>query len=38
MPPVRPDGFGFLGIFPFSNVQGISINGRYLWTRMSFSL
>ena len=38
MPPVRPEGFGFLGIFPFSNVQGISVNGRYLWTRVSFTL
>jgi iron complex outermembrane recepter protein len=39
MPPVRPAGVGdFSGIFPYSNVQGISVNGRYLWTRMSFSL
>jgi iron complex outermembrane recepter protein len=39
MPPVRPAGIGdFSGIFPYSNVQGISVNGRYLWTRMSFTL
>lgn len=34
-PPVRPDGFDFLGMFPFYSSSGLHMNGQYLWTRVS---
>lgn len=36
-PPVRPDGYNFSGIFPFYSSSGLSINGRYVYTRLSVS-
>jgi hypothetical protein len=37
-PPVRPDGYDFLGIFPFYSTSGLHMNGRSLWTRLSVRL
>lgn len=37
-PPVRPEGYDFLGIFPFYSSSGLSMNGRYVYAqaRVSF--
>lgn len=36
-PVVRPDGYNFRGIFPFYSSSGLSMNGRYVYTRLSVS-
>ncbi len=33
-PVVRPDGFNFRGIFPYYSSSGLSMNGRYIYTRI----
>jgi len=33
-PAVRPAGYDFLGIFPFYSSSGLSMNGRYVYTRL----
>jgi iron complex outermembrane receptor protein len=33
-PVVVPDGFNFLGIFPFQSSSGLSMNGRYVYTQL----
>jgi iron complex outermembrane recepter protein len=37
-PPVRPDGYDFLGIFPFYSTSGLSMNGQYIYTRINVKL
>jgi iron complex outermembrane recepter protein len=37
-PNVRPDGFDFLGIFPFYSTSGLNINGRYVYARVNVKL
>ncbi|MDH5591189.1 MAG: TonB-dependent receptor, partial [Gemmatimonadota bacterium] len=34
-PPARPDGYNFLGIFPFYSSSGLNMNGRYVYTRLN---
>jgi iron complex outermembrane receptor protein len=34
-PVVVPDGYNFQGIFPFNDSSGVSMNGRYVWSRIS---
>ena len=34
-PVVRPEGYNFRGIFPFYSSSGLSMNGRYVWSRLS---
>ena len=34
-PAVRPEGENFLGIFPYFSSSGLSMNGRYIYTRLS---
>jgi iron complex outermembrane receptor protein len=34
IPPARPEGFNFLGIFPFFDSSGLPINGRYVYTQV----
>lgn len=33
-PAVRPEGYDFLGIFPYYSSSGLSMNGRYVYTRL----
>lgn len=33
-PVVVPDDFNFLGIFPYNSSSGLSMNGRYIFTRL----
>ncbi len=33
-PEVRPEGYNFLGIFPYYSSSGLSMNGRYVYTRL----
>lgn len=33
-PAVVPQGFNFLGIFPFEDSSGLSMNGRYVYTQL----
>lgn len=35
MPVVVPDGYNFQGIFPYMDSSGVSMNGRYVWSRLS---
>ena len=37
-PPAVPDGFNFLGIFPFDNGSGLSMNGRYVYTQLKVKM
>jgi iron complex outermembrane receptor protein len=37
-PPVRPEGFNFLGIFPYNSGSGLSMNGRYVYTQLKVSM
>lgn len=34
-PAVRPDGYNFGGIFPYYSSSGVSMNGRYIYSRVS---
>jgi len=34
-PAVRPEGYNFGGIFPYYSSSGLSMNGRYIYTRLS---
>lgn len=34
-PAVRPDGYNFGGIFPYYSSSGVSMNGRYIYSRIS---
>ncbi|MEZ4423408.1 MAG: TonB-dependent receptor [Gemmatimonadota bacterium] len=36
-PVVVPDGYNFSGIFPFDSSSGLSMNGRYIYTRVQVS-
>ena len=36
-PVVRPEGFNFRGIFPYYSSSGLSMNGRYVYTRLNVS-
>jgi iron complex outermembrane recepter protein len=36
-PAVRPEGYDFGGIFPFYSSSGLSMNGRYVYTRLGVS-
>jgi len=36
-PVVRPDGYNFSGIFPYYSSSGLSMNGRYIYTRLKVS-
>ncbi len=36
-PVVRPDGYNFRGIFPYYSSSGLSMNGRYVYTRLNVS-
>jgi outer membrane receptor protein involved in Fe transport len=33
-PAVVPEGFNFLGIFPYESSSGLSMNGRYVYTQL----
>lgn len=35
LPVVVPDGYNFQGIFPFNDSSGVSMNGRYVWSRLA---
>jgi outer membrane receptor protein involved in Fe transport len=34
-PVVVPEDYSFLGIFPFESSSGLSMNGRYVFSRVS---
>lgn len=36
-PAVRPEGYDFGGIFPYYSSSGLSMNGRYIYTRLGVS-
>ncbi len=37
-PPVRPEGFDFLGNFPFYSSSAVHMNGQYVYTRINVKL
>ncbi len=37
-PAVVPQGFNFLGIFPFEDSSGLSMNGRYVYTQLKVKM